>query len=110
MAQFVGSYNTRRSNEEQEHRRLTEAKFTARKDLQARKDEIVELVRLTFWAVERHNRRDGRTMAKAYATAESLAKIGGEDYKEAVTVLRFAKTGPAAYADACAAMLVGVND
>ena len=110
MQQFVGTYNSRRQSEVTKRHLLTEAKLTARKELQARKDEIVELVRLTFWAVDRHNRRNGRTMAKAYATAESLAHIGGEDYKEAVMVLRFAKTGPAAYADACAVCLVEVND
>ena len=110
MHQFVGGYNARKINEERERERIFKIKTKACNELKARRNEIAELVRVTFWAVDKHNRRKPSTMAKAYGTAERLARIGGEDYQEAVKVLRFAMTGPEAYADACAAMLVGIND
>ena len=109
MHQFVGGYNTRK-RENEKRQMAFEAKVSARKELKARQDEIFDLVARTFWQVEKKNKRSRDTMIKAYATAEAMANLGGEDYAETVKALRFAFTGPAAYADACAACLIGVND
>jgi len=111
MHQFVGSYNAHKMDEERERSRILQIRQKSHNELKARRNEIAELVRVTFWAtVAKHNRRKPSTMVKAYGTAERLARIGGEDYREAVKVLRFAMTSPEAYADACEAMLVGIND
>ena len=110
MHQIVGSYNAQKLESAKARRVAFEARRVTESALKARKSEIADLVRMTFWAVKPWQKRGPATMFKAYQTAEKLAVLGGEDYQEAVKVLRFAFTGREAYADACAAMLVGVND
>lgn len=110
MHQFVGSYNARKMDEEKKRREIFQSRTNARKALKARQDEIAGLICKVFWQVEKHNKRSTATMAKAYETGEMLAKLGGEDYQDAVTLLRFAFTGPEAYEEACLAMRVEVND
>lgn len=102
----------------QEHEKtIIEAKIIEGKAAEIRRKQMAELVRLTFWAIDKKGcKRSPKTMAKAYATADELAAIGGEDYNEAVRCLAFAYCGKDAdekrqhYYDACAAMLIGIND
>ena len=110
MAQLVGSYNTQKSTHERQVVQAKMARIANAKALEARRVEIDELVRRTFWATDRHNKRSGQTMAKAYATGEVVARQGGEEYSSLVSIVRFARTSPENYADACAALLISVND
>lgn len=112
-SQFVGTYNTNKAELQARHRRAIEAKQVAialHEQFVARKAEIESLVAMTFYKVERHLQRSQKSLFKAHATAEQLARIGGDDYRDAVTALKQAFTGPEAYADACASMLIDVND
>jgi hypothetical protein len=114
MSGFVGSYNARRQADQAAQHKAYQAKLNAKNAFLARRDQINELVKLTFWAVGKATffcpQRGTKTMAKAYETANMLAKIGGEDFEGAVSVLRWAKTGPLAYKDACDVMLIAEHD
>ena len=80
------------------------------REVKARKAEIAELVRTTFWSVKVGLRRSRIVMVKAHSTAEALAVDGGEEYELACQNLRQGLTSPEAYAEACATVLVPVND
>jgi len=136
MAQFVGSYNSQREEIATSHRRAIEAKKASADQHRlflARKSEIETLVATIFWRVPRHMQRSLANMNKAYDTAKNLARVGGEDYAEAVksltkslkwrqTIRELPVDTPRwerdlaceyareAYADACAVSLINVND
>lgn len=114
MAQFVGSYNNQKNELAETHRRVVEAKMVKQAEHKAfitRKAEIEELVATMFWRVPRHLQRGVATMNKAYNTADQLAHLGGEEYRAAITALKFATAvrNPETYADACAVCLIEVN-
>jgi hypothetical protein len=106
---IVGQYNAQKADDARRTRMVIEAKETARKQIMDRTAEIRGLVRDIVWNTDRHNVRSLPDREKAYSTVEFLARIGGDDYRDALTVLKFAKNGPAAYADACAVLCIGVN-
>lgn len=94
-----------------------QARDKAKQEFFARRDEICDLVRLAFYAVPRQEEtiyqvpRTFKTLAKAYATAENLARIGGEDYAEACRSLKFARgMSHANYQEACLVAQIGLKD
>jgi hypothetical protein len=130
--QFVGSYNAKKvAIEQEEIKRATAraANEVERKRIDDRRVVINDLVARLFWQMKGH-RRSQSSMAKAYDTADFLAHIGGDDYQAAIDSLNRSKTWfetnlsrvsrdereqaydfcRSAYADACACMLIPVND
>jgi hypothetical protein len=113
MNQFVGSYNSQKAEITARYRHIVEAKKVKEQEHQdflTRATEIESLVAQTFFRVGRHLQRSQKSLFKAHETALTLARIGGEDYQAASACLKQAFTGPEAYADACAACLIDVND
>ena len=72
-------------------------------DIQLRWDVIRDLVYRVFRDQPRYNRRTIQETCRAYNVAEEAARLGGEEYQEAIRLLRFAYTSPQDYADACLA-------
>ena len=80
-------------------------------DTKARHRQVYEIIHATFESGElRHNRRSSFNLNRAYAHAHHIADQGGQAYDRMLTTLRYAFSGPEAYADACKAVSISVND
>lgn len=127
LHQFVETHNTRSNIEAKRDKlasqirearmvRITEAKNRAWNNIQSRRAEICDLINISFHKIPWKEQtvfqvpRSFKTLAKAYATAENLARIGGEDYNEAVKVLRFSRTSHDAYVEACQVAQIDLVD
>ena len=102
--QIVGSYNSRKREQEKTQRKLIEAKRVKASALKARKDKVCELIRLIFKDQPRYRRRTKDEIIKAHAVGLDMAVLGGEDFENTIQVLQWAYHNPECYKEACMAM------